>query len=320
MSGLNETITLRPFREDDLDAVLGLLRSSLGETSLLQRTPELFAWKHLDNPFGRSIILVADAEGTIAGLRAFMRWELTTPQGETLRCVRAVDTATHPDFQRRGIFSTLTEAAVEAAREDGVHLIFNTPNEKSGAGYLKMGWQQVGPIGVMMRPGIGLLRKGTGDGIPQTGDLVPGSEPLMDFPPVTARLPRGLRTARTPDYLRWRFTAHPTARYAAVEAADGIAVVRPNLRSGRRELVLSELIGPGSAAAARETARRSRADYMVGWFSKGSPERSAAVSAGLIPLPKVTALTLVARPLRDLPVDVTSPASWDLAMGDLELL
>ncbi len=47
-----------------------------------RRTPELFAWKHIDNPFGRSIILVAEAEGTIAGLRAFMRWELTTPGGE----------------------------------------------------------------------------------------------------------------------------------------------------------------------------------------------------------------------------------------------
>ena len=139
--------------------MLALLRSSLGETSLLQRTPDLFAWKHLDNPFGRSIILVADAGGTIAGLRAFMRWELTTPDGATLRCVRAVDTATHPDFQRRGIFSRLTEAAVEAAREDGVDLIFNTPNEKSGAGYLKMGWQEVGPIGVMVRPGLGLLRR-----------------------------------------------------------------------------------------------------------------------------------------------------------------
>ena len=59
-------------------------------------------------------------------------------------------------------------------------------------------------------------------------------------------------------------------------AAEGLAVVRPNLRRGRRELVLSELIGPGLAAAARKTTRRSRADYVVGWFSKGGPERSAA--------------------------------------------
>ncbi len=85
-------------------------------------------------------------------------------------------------------------------------------------------------------------------------------------------------------------------------------MVRPNLRRGRRELVLSELIGPGSGAAARETTRRSRADYMVGWFSKGSPERSAAIAAGLIPVPRITALTLVARPLRALSVDVTAPA------------
>ncbi len=133
--------------------------------------------------------------------------------------------------------------------EDGVDLIFNTPNEKSGAGYLKMGWGEVGPIGVMVRPGLGLLRRHGAEGIPETEELLPGSEPLDDFPPVTTRPPRGLRTPRTDDYLRWRFTAHPTARYAAVGAGSGLAVVRPNLRGGRRELVLSELIGPGSAAA-----------------------------------------------------------------------
>ena len=35
---------------------------------------------------------------------------------------------------------------------DGVDLVFNTPNEKSGAGYLTMGWKKVGPIGAMVRP------------------------------------------------------------------------------------------------------------------------------------------------------------------------
>jgi hypothetical protein len=40
----------------------------------------------------------------------------------------------------------------------------------------------------------------------------------------------------------------------------------------------------------------------------------------MVPVPGVTSLTLVARPLRDLPVDVTSLEGWDLAMSDLELL
>ncbi len=81
-----------------------------------------------------------------------MRWELKTTKGATLRCVRAVDTATHPDFHRRGIFRRLTEQAIEEALSDGVDLVFNTPNERSGAGYLSMGWVEVGKIDAMVRP------------------------------------------------------------------------------------------------------------------------------------------------------------------------
>ena len=102
-----DTVTVRPYADHDLGGVLELLRAALGETPVLKRTPELFAWKHFNNPFGRSILLVAEAEGTIAGLRAFMRWELMTADGTTLRCVRAVDTATHPEFQRRGLAKAL---------------------------------------------------------------------------------------------------------------------------------------------------------------------------------------------------------------------
>ena len=65
-----------------------------------------------------------------------------TTNGITFRCVRAVDTATHPDFQRRGIFRLLTRPGSKWRAEQGLDLIFNSPNEKSGAGYLTMGWQK----------------------------------------------------------------------------------------------------------------------------------------------------------------------------------
>jgi len=145
--------SVRPYEDSDLDGVLGVLKAALGEPPGLQRTPELFRWKHLDNPFGRSLMLVAEIDGHIAGFRALMRWDLETPHG-IIRCGRAVDTATHPDFQRRGIFKRLTMNAIDAATADGVDMIFNTPNAKSGAGYMKMGWSEVGPIGIMIRPGL----------------------------------------------------------------------------------------------------------------------------------------------------------------------
>ncbi|HVR32618.1 MAG TPA: GNAT family N-acetyltransferase, partial [Acidimicrobiia bacterium] len=137
---MTSTMEVRPYRADDLPEVLDLLRVSLGETDLLRRTPAAFHWKHLANPFGPSILLVAEDSGGLVALRAFMRWELTSPDGSRLRCVRAVDTATHPRARRQGVFRRLTLEAVDAARDDGTDLIFNTPNPRSGAGYISMGW------------------------------------------------------------------------------------------------------------------------------------------------------------------------------------
>jgi hypothetical protein len=42
--------------------------------------------------------------------------------------------------------------------------------------------------------------------------------------------------------------------------------------------------------------------------------------AGLMPVPGVRPLTLMARPLGELDVDVLDMSSWDLAVSDLELL
>jgi hypothetical protein len=59
---------------------------------------------------------------------------------------------------------------------------------------------------------------------------------------------------------------------------------------------------------------------MAGFFSKGSPERAAAMAAGMISLPGIKALRLVALPLSDVDIDVFDLGSWDIATSDLELL
>jgi GNAT superfamily N-acetyltransferase len=312
-------LSVRPFEMSDLPQVLEVLRLSLGEPPGLARTPRLFAWKHLDNPFGRSLMLVAEEGGRMVGFRAFMQWQLVTPGGVILRCVRAVDTATHPDFQRRGIFRMLTLSGIDHASSEGIDLIFNTPNSKSRPGYLSMGWREIGHVGAMVRPSWRLLGSWRDRQVwAPAVDLVTHT----DFDKTLAiadRPPRGLRTPRTRDYLYWRFVAHPTGHYVSASSAEGFALGRAHLRRGRRELVISELFGPGSPQAARSLRARTRPDYMVGWFSASSHERAWAVRSGMIPMPGIKALTLVARPLIELPVSLTW-SNWDLSMGDLELL
>lgn len=315
---MEQTITTREMEDTDLPAVVELLRVSLGDDPAIPKSTELFTWKHLSNPFGRSIALVAESQDRLVGLRAFMRWDLVTDQGSTIRCVRAVDTATHPDFQRRGIFRRLTEEAVEVAKSRDIDLIFNTPNEKSGAGYLNMGWAEVGKIKPMIRPSVRLLR--TEMPVSNLGieeHLTRGRE--VTDRPMSDRPARGLRTPRTQEYWHWRFQSHPAARYAEVGSSDARAVVRIGRRRGRSELMISEVSGEPYRAIG-SVVKASRAQYTATWFSPGSPERGAAMRRLHMPGPATGSMTLVARPLRDLGIEVTSMGSWDLSVSDLELL
>ena len=246
-------LDIRPAVTADVPGILDVLRAALGETPLLKRTPEQWRWKHVDNPFGPSIVLLAWIDGRIAGVRALMRWHLTSPDGSRLSCARPVDTATHPDFERRGVFRALTTEAIALARQEGIHLIFNTPNPQSGAGYLSMGWGEVGTIGVMARPHIGKAVPLATDAQPDLDVDRPG---IASFSPIDMpdRPPRGLRTPRTVEYQRWRFSGHPTVRYGLVAEGDGGAVVRAGARRGRTELVLSDLLGGAGRRAVSATA------------------------------------------------------------------
>jgi len=314
---MTEGISVRPAREGDVDEILSVLSAALGESPLLQRTPELFNWKHHDNPFGTSILLVAEEAGSIVGVRAFMRWKLITPKGNEVRCVRAVDTATHPDYQGRGVFRELTMSAVEQARSEGVHLIFNTPNDASGAGYLKMGWAEVGRVRPLVRPRLGRSAGVGPDGITSLRSVIPAAETLT--PRNLERPPMGLRTPRSLEYQSWRYLGHPTARYGWVsDEFGGGAVVRSSARRGRTELLVSELLA--GTRLIRRLAKSHKARYLAGVFSRGTPERLSAMKAGMFSPPGVPGLRLVARPLTELDVDVSDMASWDLSLGDLELL
>lgn len=322
---MGDAVHIRTYRDEDLPAVLDLLRAALGEPALLQRTPELFRWKHIDNPYGRSVMLVAEADDTIVGLRTFMRWELEY-KGQIIPCGRAVDTATHPAYLRRGIFTNLTSESIDVAREVGMRLIFNTPNQRSKPGYLKMGWSEVGPIGVLVRPHPTRLFA-TQTTLPTLDQLIPSAERVTPTQPVVATPrtghdpePDGLRTNRSDAYMSWRFAQHPTARYGAIRRPSGTAIVRANLRNGRPELVISDALGTDPTAAVVAATRSSRAAYDVASFPRGSIERRAAYRAALLPVPGVAALHLVANPIGDVEFDVTDLNQWRVALSDLELL
>jgi GNAT superfamily N-acetyltransferase len=330
-------IEVRPYKDEDLRAVLSLLAASLGEGPTGARSAEFFRWKHIENPFGRSFMLVAEADGRIVGLRAFMRWEFVVGDRH-LRAVRAVDTATHPEHQGKGIFSRLTLEALDTLRGQA-DFIFNTPNEKSLPGYLKMGWQVVGrvPIRIRVRRPIRFAtRARSWRSATELGDVPPvGAAPAaellderIDGLLVDCERPRGIATPRDGMYLRWRFGSAPLLDYRALTTAsrghvEGLAVFRVRPRGALAEATVSEtIVRPGGRRAATKLLRgvgaSSRVDHVACSFPPGSSPDMATRRVGSFRAPG--GLTLVVNTLgHDLEPDPRDLRSWSLSLGDLEV-
>jgi GNAT superfamily N-acetyltransferase len=259
-------LRLRKAESDDRPAIIELCRLSLGWKAD-DPNEAFFAWKHDENPFGQSPAWVAqDDTGTLVGLRTFLRWRFRRPDGTTLSAVRAVDTATHPDWQGRGIFSRLTLSALDDLREEGVDCVFNTPNDKSRPGYLKMGWQQVGKVPVSVRltgpRSIGRLagaRTAAEKWSEECSVGRPAGDVFADHDAVEALLARidtgsHIATDRTPAFLHWRYRFDPL-RYRAISLGtgveDGVVVFRARRRGTAVEATICDVLAPTGASPKR---------------------------------------------------------------------
>ncbi len=296
-----------------------------------QRTTDLYRWKHDENPFGPSPRWVALHDGRVVGFRVLLRWGFRRPDGSTAVAVRAVDTATDPDHQGKGIFRSLTTTAVDELRAQGVHLIFNTPNGQSRPGYLKMGWSELGRPRVAVRPKLLSVARVATSRVPAdlwsqettAGHDAPAyfDDPRHDA--VIADLigdgPTGRWcTDRSVPWLRWRYGL-PHLRYRVISSDDlgggspGLVVFRVRRRGAALEATVCEVLTSSPRTRRRllrAVLRSSGADYLLVASDRIADLTPTASLPALAPVVTWRALDGSA-----------DPAIGDIAfsIGDLEL-
>lgn len=342
---MQDDLLIRSAVESDAGKILELLKLSLGEGTI-PRDERYWSWKHQKNPFGVSPALVAEDHGRLVGLRVFMRWSWARGKDE-VHAVRAVDTATHPDWQGRRIFTRLTLALVKQMEGEGISFVFNTPNRFSMPGYLKMGWSSVGKATLWIFPNrpLNLVRTVVSRKDPRgvkvkgTGNRLGGDFPVQDQieRPELDRLlqarimgDRRLITQLSGSYLRWRYVDIPEFEYRAVgswsESEEALIIFRLRPRNGLIELRLCEVLsGPGRRSIRRarglihEVIDAIRPDFTVAMAASGTPERHVLMGAGFLPAPRVGPI-LTIRPLAgNDDNDLLDWSGWRTSIGDLEL-
>ena len=340
--GAPPDVVVRRATSADVPRMIEIVRVALGAGSV-PRTEAFWRWKHEQNPFGRSPAMVADADGRIVSLRVFLRWRWRYRE-RTLAAVRPVDTATHPDWRRRGLFERLTRELLQAMTAEGVAFVFNTPNASSGRGYGKLGWRIVGRPAIWVRPvrPVRVLtaltrREEPGDAASTAQPLQSASNEILTSPDLAGFLRRSTRgearlvTATDAAYLAWRYRDCPGLAYGAAGAFDcnsgALVVFRRAMRQGLRELRLCDLFLAGDKASRgkmREVIRglllKHEVDLVTARAVPGTNQAAILMRCGFLPVRRLGP-ALAARPLIQQsalpPIDRLS--AWGASIGDLEV-
>ncbi|MGQ0673133.1 MAG: GNAT family N-acetyltransferase [Hyphomicrobium sp.] len=164
-------------------------------------TTEYLTWLYAANPIG-----------TVFGTDAFDGVELVghyacVPSmvaicGRDTRALLSINTATHPEFRGKGLFTQLAEATFERAAEGAFQAVYGVANQNSVEGFVRrLGFQNV--RGLEARIGMGLMSS-------------------IDWPKACAEAE--LRRLWPAQSLCWRL-ANPLNPLTAKTEADGLLTV-----------------------------------------------------------------------------------------------
>lgn len=305
---------IRPATERDIPAIVDLLKLSLRDSGV-PKSEAYWRWKHLDNPFGRSPILLAEEDHTLAGVRAFMTWKWTS-RDQQFYTLRPVDTATHPNFRRRGIFKKLTLALLEQSKAQGVDFLFNTPNAQSRPGYLKMGWKNWGRIQVCIRPvwpyrpawevSASLKLKFRLDAV------------LDNWPSKTSLAGNStFYTYKDARYYRWRYLECPVVPYRGIGNDAFILIFSIRRRRPGLEIRIVDLIRfePDIQSNLRALINELSTDLRPAFISI-----APGMASGNMFLPSLgIGPKLAVRELNLSQTEIPALKNWGYSLGDLEL-
>jgi GNAT superfamily N-acetyltransferase len=215
-------------------------------------------WRYDENPHGNALSFVsrpANGDG-VSGYACSPRTALAFGDERSRATIGETgDVMTHPEWRKRGLFSALDRACMDASRELGWPLVFGLPNRRSAHIFLELGWQKIGTLrpwtfvlasdaaarrerakegriaswlAPFARRGGHAARRRLRDASRSHGTALHAIE-LERFPPQVESLSReveksfALMVRRDAAYLDWRFTKSPSQlhRVIGLHADDG---------------------------------------------------------------------------------------------------
>jgi GNAT superfamily N-acetyltransferase len=256
---------------DEIGKVTALFNEIWPESHVHRR--DFLDWLYFENPSGRVIGMNAWWRDRLAAHYVVIPIRATY-RGSPVRAALSLNTATHPDFQRRGLFVRLAEATYAAAANEGVHHVVGVGNANSTPGFLgKLEFQHVGQLDVR----VGL-----------------------ELPTLLADHPQSdtcWRRVWGEDDLAWRLR-NPAGEYRRQGGGGGMAVLSTTGTFGFKAILMLT----GAAEHVRTISKALKTQGGVGprmWMGLSRRLQHSPISLPLPEALKKSPLNLIFRPLAD---------------------
>ena len=252
-----------PFRVTDSEELrLSQMLMELAWGTCDYATADFIRWQYVANPDGHALGVLARPEGA-AGELACQYVTIPSRLWCPLRKARvasllSVNTATHPNHRKRGLFVQAANQTFAQARFSGFDSVYGFPNDASRPGFLKLGFSAVEPLQLFIsisRPAAAVaraalilktrlfppLKQGPVCGILEAHAFaaacstigLSGSQLVKDY----------MHVPRDVAWLTWRYLEHPFWRYSFCVTDRAIFVSRFMMLGDITVAILVDILG-----------------------------------------------------------------------------
>lgn len=187
-----------------------------------------FDWKFLQNPAGKAIGFVAYYEGEVAGFYGVIPEDFMV-HGEKTVIYQSMDTMTHPNYQRQGLFTNLARKTYEHLIEtDGEVFIIGFPGVTSHPGFVKkLDWKDIVLIDyIFLNRAVfkvkNLFKKTSDVSFEKIEKFDESFKPYFENKRYSAaKILRRLDG----NFLNWRLADNPIFKYEIVKLSEGREIV-----------------------------------------------------------------------------------------------
>ena len=181
---------------------------------------DFWKWRYAENPFGTGVIKLLFDEDELIGHYAVVPVNIQV-EDVPVRAVFSMNTITHPDYGRQGIFTYLARETYKECQMRGFKFVYGFPNKNSYHGFTKrLHWQGLGKMSLLYKD----LQEGVSH--PPLSKRVRQIHQVERFGEDIDLLWHKVKgeynviVPRTREFLNWRYVEHPEINYAKYVGRD----------------------------------------------------------------------------------------------------